>query len=296
PEKEKPEKRPEKVSEIEKPADTQPGEEEKPETETAQEMRAQMEVESKLEKEYEKENNEMWETEKMNGNSPRLSEPDLEAQSVNDQEMQPASAREEQLVNAREMQPANGWDVRLQPDNTREMQKAPPEVNPAGNPSVPLKKVNSNRYTSYNRNTSHDRNTSQERSTPYKSAPYKRNPSRSPASVTFTFGEPYSPFSDGEIINCRKIHPKDLAHFSRRDCSLRNNRFLLYGYYNFGHLLVGTTASGQCILGVPGGYDQQERFMANMFGFPYFKECRQIELPKGRGGYWYRSINAPNTH
>ena len=71
----------------------------------------------------------------------------------------------------------------------------------------------------------------------------------------------------------------------------RNNRFLQYGFYNFGHLLIGKNSSGHYILGVPGGYDQQERFMANMFGFPYFKESRQIQLPKSRGGYWYRLIN-----
>ncbi|MDO4276671.1 MAG: DUF6128 domain-containing protein [Eubacteriales bacterium] len=104
------------------------------------------------------------------------------------------------------------------------------------------------------------------------------------------------PFDDGELTQCWKIHPKDFAYFQQRECSLRNNRFLLHGYYNFGHLLLGQKANGQYILGVPGGYDQQERFMANMFGFPYFKESSQIELPKGRGGYWYRLINAPNFH
>lgn len=106
----------------------------------------------------------------------------------------------------------------------------------------------------------------------------------------------YLPFDDDEIRECRKIHPKELTVLLRRDCALRNNRFLQYGYYNFGHLLLGKSPDGQYILGVPGGYDQQERFMANMFGFPYFKESRQIQLPKGRGGYWYRLINAPDAH
>mgnify|MGYP000653566226 CR=1 FL=1 len=84
--------------------------------------------------------------------------------------------------------------------------------------------------------------------------------------------------------------------FIPRDCALRNNRFLQYGFYNFGHLLIGKNSSGHYILGVPGGYDQQERFMANMFGFPYFKESRQIQLPKSRGGYWYRLINPPKFY
>jgi hypothetical protein len=31
--------------------------------------------------------------------------------------------------------------------------------------------------------------------------------------------------------------------------------------------------------------------MANMFGFPYFKECPDIHIPGGKGGYWYCFIN-----
>lgn len=104
------------------------------------------------------------------------------------------------------------------------------------------------------------------------------------------------PFGDGEFADCRKIQLKDLARLHRRDAGLRNNRFLQYGYYNFGHLLLCRRGDGRYILGIPGGYNQQERFMANMFGFPYFKESRNIQLPKGRGGYWYRLINTPDFH
>ena len=70
----------------------------------------------------------------------------------------------------------------------------------------------------------------------------------------------------------------------------------MYGYQNFGHLLLCRNPRGQYILGVPGSYSQQERFMANMFGFPYFKESSYIEIPKMRGGYWYRLIDAPDSH
>ena len=77
---------------------------------------------------------------------------------------------------------------------------------------------------------------------------------------------------------------------------LRNNRFVQYGSYNFGHLLLCRNNCGQMILGVPGGYDQQERFMANMFGFPYFKESRHIQIPGGRGGYWYRLIDSADSN
>lgn len=107
-------------------------------------------------------------------------------------------------------------------------------------------------------------------------------------------GESCELFDDGEIVRCWKIQPQDFVHFHKRDWVLRNNRFLLYGYYNFGHILLCRKADGGYLLGVPGGYDQQERFMAGMFGFPCFKESRSIRLKKGRGGYWYRSINAPD--
>jgi hypothetical protein len=109
-------------------------------------------------------------------------------------------------------------------------------------------------------------------------------------------GVPFEPFTDGVISDCRRLQLKDLRCLLPCDSGLRNNRFLTHGYYSFGHLLLGKTMDGQYILGVPGGYDQQERFMAGMFGFPYFKESRQIELPGGRGGYWYRLINAPNCN
>ena len=109
-------------------------------------------------------------------------------------------------------------------------------------------------------------------------------------------GEPYTPFEDGDFFNCRKIKPGDLSCFSGKNCPLRQNRFLLYGYYNFGHLLLCTKENGQQILGVPGIYDQQERFMANMFGFPFFRKSREIQVPGRQGGYWYRLINSPDFH
>lgn len=109
-------------------------------------------------------------------------------------------------------------------------------------------------------------------------------------------GEPAEIFEDGEIFDCRKIQLRDLCRLRSRECGLRNNRFLQYGFYNFGHLLLGRNRSGHYILGVPGAYDQQEQFMANMFGFPYFKESRRIQVPKDRGGYWYRLINPPEFH
>ena len=119
---------------------------------------------------------------------------------------------------------------------------------------------------------------------------------KTPSSSNPQAPEEFTPFSDGELAAAWKIHLNDLKRFPRHYCALRNNRFIQYGHYNFGHLLLGQRNNGQYILGVPGGYNQQERLMANMFGFPYFKESRYVELPNARGGYWYRLIDAPDSH
>ena len=109
-------------------------------------------------------------------------------------------------------------------------------------------------------------------------------------------GKEFTPFDDTDFLCCWKIHPNDLIQFSSGTRTLRNNRFLQYGFYHFGHLLLGVRPGEKYSLGVPGSYDQQERFMANMFGFPYFRESRTIQLPRSRGGYWYRSVDSPNFH
>ena len=129
------------------------------------------------------------------------------------------------------------------------------------------------------------------------SSPKKVSPVTAPEnSKDHKTSSEFSPFSDGEIATAWKIHLNDLKRFPRQYCTLRNNRFIQYGHYNFGHLLLGQKNNGQYILGVPGSYNQQERFMANMFGFPYFKESDYIEMSKARGGYWYRLIDAPDSH
>ena len=67
------------------------------------------------------------------------------------------------------------------------------------------------------------------------------------------------------------------------------NQFLLYGYYNYRHLLLGRTKSS-CILGVPGIYSAREQFMAELFGYSHFKPSRANLGENARFGYWYRTI------
>lgn len=123
-----------------------------------------------------------------------------------------------------------------------------------------------------------------------------QNTERSEQNIQNLPGTPCEAFFDGELEDCRKISPQELCRLGRRACMLRNNRFVQYGSYNFGHLLLCRNKKGQMALGVPGGYDQQERFMANMFGFPYFKESQNIQIPDRKGGYWYRLIDSANSN
>ena len=127
---------------------------------------------------------------------------------------------------------------------------------------------------------------------PQPSRPGQPNPDPGPRPSRPLPGIPCDvPFNDGQFTDCRKIKPSDCSILCKQNGCFCNNRFVIYGYQNFGHLLLCRNHRGQYILGVPGGYSQQERFMANMFGFPYFKECPDIHIPGGKGGYWYCFIN-----
>lgn len=112
------------------------------------------------------------------------------------------------------------------------------------------------------------------------------------------------PFADAEIGQCIQIAPKDISFLGKNEWNFGRNPFLQQGYGRYGYLLVGVHKNGRFILGVPGMYyDEQDRHLARMYGFPEFKkadgEGTDIILPEGedRGkfGYWYHYINEAFT-
>lgn len=104
----------------------------------------------------------------------------------------------------------------------------------------------------------------------------------------------FCPFSDGVLEDCQRIKIGELKFLDSRDQNLRNNRFVQHGYQMFGHLLLARIArNGQYILGVPGMYQQQEKFMADMFGFHNFKYAKRGGPKQSGFGYWYRLIYPP---
>lgn len=93
-----------------------------------------------------------------------------------------------------------------------------------------------------------------------------------------------SPALFPDCDQCWRICPGDLRQICRKNCVYCNNRFLQHGYSHFGYILLCRQTDGQYILGVPGIYDQQERFMAEMFGFPWFKEWPLPGIKNGKSG------------
>ena len=103
-------------------------------------------------------------------------------------------------------------------------------------------------------------------------------------------------FCDNSFSNCRKLTKEDFGMLNRKDQGLLYNNFLRYGYGKFGYVIFARREEdGAYILGIPGFYERQEALMANMFGFPYFKETGGASRQKQQFGYWYRFIEKPNV-
>ena len=90
------------------------------------------------------------------------------------------------------------------------------------------------------------------------------------------------------------IRPQDIGLLPREIWVYGNNSFLLHGYYNYRHLILArlNTPKGRprYLLGVPGHYYSNEKYMASMFGFPHFVLAKKQPDEDGRFGYWYTDI------
>ena len=88
-----------------------------------------------------------------------------------------------------------------------------------------------------------------------------------------------------------EITPSDMIALNSPYHSLVNNAFLLHGYYNYKHLILGP-ANGQksaFFIGVPGNFYKQEVNAARMFGFEYFENGgNKVEV--GDFGYYMKKV------
>lgn len=90
------------------------------------------------------------------------------------------------------------------------------------------------------------------------------------------------------------IKPQDIGLLPREIWVYGNNSFLLHGYYNYRHLILARLSDSggkiRYLLGVPGHYFSNEKYMASMFGFPHFVLAKKQPDEGGRFGYWYTDI------
>lgn len=91
------------------------------------------------------------------------------------------------------------------------------------------------------------------------------------------------------------IKPQDIGLLPRENWVYGNNSFLLHGYYNYRYLILArlgkTGEQGRYILGVPGHYGNNEKYMAAMFGFEHFVRSTRQPPRDSRFGYWYTDLN-----
>ena len=99
-------------------------------------------------------------------------------------------------------------------------------------------------------------------------------------------------YADGcEIL---AIKPQDIGLLPRENWIYGNNSFLLHGYYNYRYLILARLnqpdGGGRYLLGVPGHYQSNEKYMAAMFGFSDFVLSKKQPPRDSRFGYWYTDI------
>lgn len=98
------------------------------------------------------------------------------------------------------------------------------------------------------------------------------------------------PFGDGrEYLS---IAPADFVVLRQEYHKMTHNSFLLHGYYNYRHLILGRLKEGngwQYYLGVPGNFYHREKMVAEMFGFEAFEGEKDSAAP-GDFGYFMKRV------
>lgn len=94
------------------------------------------------------------------------------------------------------------------------------------------------------------------------------------------------PYGDERVYV--QLEPKDFIILSGKYQHLVNNSFLLHGFYNYRHVILGKEGEAY-YLGVPGVFYEREKMVALMFGFEAF-ECESGESKAGEFGYYLRKV------
>lgn len=86
-----------------------------------------------------------------------------------------------------------------------------------------------------------------------------------------------------------KISLEQMKKFSPEAKRMADNQFLLKGYHRYHHLLAGKVIYAgreRYCIGVPGIYENRERYMAEIYQFPVFLSLTENRIKTGGFGYW----------
>lgn len=99
---------------------------------------------------------------------------------------------------------------------------------------------------------------------------------------------------DGVRKKCYRMTLEDLEHLPEEWEAVRENHFLLHGYYEYHHLLLVQLScryGERYAIGVPGEFCYRNQYMAESFGFYDFAPLEQGKRRGGSFGYWYTYLN-----
>ena len=108
---------------------------------------------------------------------------------------------------------------------------------------------------------------------------------------------PEIPFYSSEsVIQAVEIHMEDIPKLPSSEWKLADNAFLKQAYEAAGHLLLGRVFMPNertvWLLGVPGIYENREKYLAGIFGFSDYIPLEEKEYKTGGRGYWIRQIES----
>ena len=95
-------------------------------------------------------------------------------------------------------------------------------------------------------------------------------------------------FNTAFYEGCR-ISTADLAQFGEEASVLKSNQFLLKGYGRYHHILAGKVryaGEERYCIGVPGIYENREKYMAEIYQFPVFLSLTENRMKTGSFGDW----------
>ena len=100
----------------------------------------------------------------------------------------------------------------------------------------------------------------------------------------------FQPVQDEKIEDAIRIQPSDLKILWQKGLRQGSNSFLMHGYYQHQHLMIGKGKEGGYILGIPGFYGKSKKPDKKAYSgipFNYSKIIKRMENKDGTGNYRY---------